>query len=202
MKMSKKEEKNKTDIFESEEVEVNKDSKENKRENAELKVLREEVERLNKEKEELTNQKLMAIAESQNYKKRMDDEQERFYKYHTFDICKQLLGSLDNLDLALEREAKNEEMSAYLQGFKMVRNSLFAILEKEGVKEVEALGKEFDPNYMTSISIMSDSAHKNNEVVNVFQKAYMYKDRVLRPAMVVVNQVEEEVVNEENNKEE
>ena len=202
MKMSKKEEKNKTDIFESEEVEVNKDSKENKRENAELKVLREEVERLNKEKEELTNQKLMAIAESQNYKKRMDDEQERFYKYHTFDICKQLLGSLDNLDLALEREAKNEERSAYLHGFKMVRNSLFAILEKEGVKEVEALGKEFDPNYMTSISVVSDPAHKNNEVVNVFQKAYMYKDRVLRPAMVVVNQVEEEVVNEENNKEE
>ena len=202
MKMSKKEEKNKTDVFESDEVETTKDSKENKRENAELKVLREEVERLNKEKEELTTQKLMAIAESQNYKKRMDDEQAKFYKYHTFDICKQLLGSLDNLDLALEREAKNEEMSAYLQGFKMVRNSLFQILEKEGVKEVESLGKEFDPNYMTSISIVNDPTHKNNEVVNVFQKAYMYKDRILRPAMVVVNQVEEEVVNEENNKEE
>ena len=202
MKMSKKEEKNKTDVFESDEVETTKDSKDNKRENAELKVLREEVERLNQEKEELTTQKLMAIAESQNYKKRMDDEQAKFYKYHTFDICKQLLGSLDNLDLALEREAKNEEMSAYLQGFKMVRNSLFQILEKEGVKEVESLGKEFDPNYMTSISIMNDPTHKNNEVVQVFQKAYMYKDRVLRPAMVVVNQVEEEVVNEENNKEE
>ncbi len=202
MKMSKKEEKNKTDVFESDEVETSKDSKEDKRENAELKVLREEVERLNKEKEELTTQKLMAIAESQNYKKRMDEEQAKFYKYHTFDICKQLISSLDNLDLALEREAKNEEMSAYLQGFKMVRNSLFQILEKEGVKEVESLGKEFDPNYMTSISIMNDPTHKNNEVVQVFQKAYMYKDRILRPAMVVVNQVEEEVVNEENNKEE
>lgn len=202
MKMSKKEEKNKTDVFESDEVETTKDSKDNKKENAELKVLREEVERLNKEKEELTNQKLMAIAESQNYKKRMDDEQSKFYKYHTFDICKQLLSSLDNLDLALERDAKNEEMSAYLQGFKMVRNSLFQILEKEGVSEVESLGKEFDPNYMTSISIVNDQTHKNNEVVQVFQKAYMYKDRILRPAMVVVNQVEEEVVNEENNKEE
>ena len=110
MKMSKKEEKNKTDVFESDEVETTKDSKDNKKENAELKVLREEVERLNKEKEELTNQKLMAIAESQNYKKRMDDEQSKFYKYHTFDICKQLLSSLDNLDLALERDAKNEDM--------------------------------------------------------------------------------------------
>ena len=49
---------------------------------------------------------------------------------------------------------------------------------------------------------MNDPTHKNNEVVQVFQKAYMYKDRILRPAMVVVNQVEEEVVNEENNKEE
>ena len=202
MKMSKKEEKNKTDIFESEEVEVTKDSKENKRENAELKVLREEVERLNKEKEELTNQKLMAIAESQNYKKRMDDEQAKFYKYHTFDICKQLINSLDNLDLALDKEAKNEEMGAYLQGFKMVRNSLFQILEKEGVKELEALGKEYDPNYMTSISVINDPTHKNNEVVQVFQKAYMYKDRILRPAMVVVNQVEEEVEAQENTKEE
>ena len=72
-----------------------------------------------------------------------------------------------------------------------VRNSLYQILSKEGVTEVESLGKEFDPNYMTSISVVQMEDKADNEVVQVFQKGYMYKDRVLRPAMVVVNQLPE-----------
>ena len=78
----------------------------------------------------------------------------------------------------------------------MVRNSLYQILIKEGVKEVESLGKEFDPNYMTSISVVQMMDKADNEVVQVFQKGYMYKDRVLRPAMVVVNQLPEPKVEE------
>ena len=192
--MSKKDEKKTVDILKNEENinEENENKKSDKKEKSELKVLREENERLAKENSELNTKYLLALAEQQNYKKRMDDEQSKFYKYSTFNMCREIVSVLDNLDLALDKEQKDEAIQAYLSGFKMVRNSLFSILSKEGVTEVESLGKEFDPNYMTSISVVTMEGKADNEVVQVFQKGYMYKDRVLRPAMVVVNQVKEE----------
>ena len=192
--MSKKDEKKTVDILNEEETveEEKKENKSDKKEKSELKVLREENERLVNENSALNTKYLLALAEQQNYKKRMDDEQSKFYKYSTFNMCREIVSVLDNLDLALDKEQKDEAIQAYLSGFKMVRNSLFGILTKEGVTEVESLGKEFDPNYMTSISVTTIDGKADNEVVQVFQKGYMYKDRVLRPAMVVVNQVKEE----------
>ena len=156
---------------------------------AENKVLKEENDRLVNENSSLNTKYLMALAETQNYKKRMDEEHSKFIKYSTFNLCKEIVKTLDNLDLALDKEY-DEQMKSYLSGFRMVRNSLFSILEKEGVKEIETLGKDFDPNYMTSISLTNDESKKDNEVSLVYQKGYMYKDRVLRPAMVAVNQVD------------
>ena len=187
--MSKKDEKKTVDILENEET--TEEEKLDKKTKSELKVLREENERLVNENSSLNTKYLLALAEQQNYKKRMDEEQAKFYKYSTFNLCKDIVCVLDNLDLALEKEQKDEAIQAYLSGFKMVRNSLFQILSKEGVSEVESLGKEFDPNYMTSISVVQMEDKADNEVVQVFQKGYMYKDRVLRPAMVVVNQLPE-----------
>lgn len=195
--MSKKDEKKNVDILEDEEkVNEEKEEKIDKKTKSELKVLREENERLVNENSTLNTKYLLALAEQQNYKKRMDEEQSKFYKYSTFNLCKEIVSVLDNLDLALEKEQKDEAIQAYLSGFKMVRNSLYQILIKEGVKEVESLGKEFDPNYMTSISVVQMMDKADNEVVQVFQKGYMYKDRVLRPAMVVVNQLPEPKVEE------
>ena len=187
--MSKKDEKKTVDILENEET--TEEEKLDKKTKSELKVLREENDRLVNENSSLNTKYLLALAEQQNYKKRMDEEQAKFYKYSTFNLCKDIVSVLDNLDLALEKEQKDEAIQAYLSGFKMVRNSLYQILSKEGVTEVESLGKEFDPNYMTSISVVQMEDKADNEVVQVFQKGYMYKDRVLRPAMVVVNQLPE-----------
>ncbi|MCR5741335.1 MAG: nucleotide exchange factor GrpE [Gammaproteobacteria bacterium] len=202
--MSKKEKKATVDILEDEAL----DEKEDKvledetdeaiEESNEVDELKKEIEKLQNEKNEFNTKYLLALAESQNYKKRMDDEQAKFIKYSTFNLCKEIVKSLDNLDLALDKKY-SEEMESYLSGFRMVRNSLYSILEKEGVKEYECLGKDFDPNYMTSLSVTNDKSKKDNEVVLVYQKCYMFKDRVLRPAMVVVNQVEEET--QEENKE-
>ena len=187
--MSKKDEKKAVDILENEET--TQEEKLDKKTKSELKVLREENDRLVNENSSLNTKYLLALAEQQNYKKRMDEEQAKFYKYSTFNLCKDIVSVLDNLDLALEKEQKDEAIQAYLSGFKMVRNSLYQILSKEGVTEVESLGKEFDPNYMTSIIVVQMEDKADNEVVQVFQKGYMYKDRVLRPAMVVVNQLPE-----------
>ena len=193
--MSKRKEKM-VDILEDEKTVDNIETVESKEEEkcenrleAENKVLKEENDRLVNENSSLNTKYLMALAETQNYKKRMDEEHSKFIKYSTFNLCKEIVKTLDNLDLALDKEY-DEQMKSYLSGFRMVRNSLFSILEKEGVKEIETLGKDFDPNYMTSISLTNDESKKDNEVSLVYQKGYMYKDRVLRPAMVAVNQVD------------
>lgn len=202
--MSKRKEKM-VDILEDEKTVDNIETVESKEEEkcenrleAENKVLKEENERLVNENSSLNTKYLMALAETQNYKKRMDEEHSKFIKYSTFNLCKEIVKTLDNLDLALDKEY-DEQMESYLSGFRMVRNSLFNILEKEGVKEIETLGKDFDPNYMTSISVTNDESKKDNEVSLVYQKGYMYKDRVLRPAMVAVNQVDSK--EKEENKE-
>ena len=191
-------EKEKVDIFEDEPVEKKKKDKESKKEHkeiarleSEIKVLREENEKLLNDNTDLNNKYLLSLAETKNYKKRMDDEMDRFYKYSTFNLCKDLIQILDSFDLALEKDAESKEMIAYLNGFKLTRNQIYSILEKEGVKEIEALGKEFNPNEMVSISHMEDRTKKEQEVLRVFMKGYMYKDRVLRPANVIINLYQE-----------
>ena len=185
--MSKRKEKM-VDILEDERT-IDEEKEESKEEEKSENRLEAENKVLKEENDRLENERLKALAEMQNYKKRMDEEHSKFIKYSTFNLCKEIVKTLDNLDLALDKEY-DKQMESYLSGFRMVRNSLYSILEKEGVKEIETLGKDFDPNYMTSISVTNDESKKDNEVSLVYQKGYMYKDRVLRPAMVAVNQID------------
>lgn len=189
----------KVDILEEDPKVEKKDKKTSKIE-AEVETLKEENEKLFKEKDELNTKYLLAIADSRNYKKRLDDEQAKFYKYSTYSISEELVKLLDSFDLAIEKDSENDAIKAYLEGFKMIRSSLYSILEKEGIKEIDALGKEFDPNQMEAVQQVCDESKKDQEVVKVFLKGYMYKDRLLRAAHVVINSLPiEETENKEIN---
>lgn len=183
-------EKEKDDIFKDEPVENKKEKKSTKL-LAEIEVLKEENKKLFKEKEDLNTKLLLEIAESRNYKKRMDDEQTKFYKYSTYSICSKIVEVLDSFDLALSKDSENDAIKAYLNGFKMIRNQLYQVLEKEGVTEVEAIGKIYDPNFMEAMSQVTIDGKLDQEVINVFLKGYMYKERLLRPAKVIINHIEE-----------
>ena len=174
------------------------------KEQIEIETLRAENDKLFKEKDELNNKVLLALADEQNYKKRIDEEQSRFMKYATFDMCKRIVKTLDNFDFVIQKDQSDPTIIAYLEGFKMVRNSLYSDLEKEGVSEIEALGKEFDPYKMTSVQMAEDPEKKDQEVTAVLLKGYMFKDRVLRPATVVINSLPPQTKTEtdENKKEE
>ena len=86
----------------------------------------------------------------------------------------------------------------YQIGFQMISKQLMDILEGEGLKHFDSLGKDFDPKYMNAVEVNEDKEKKENIVLKVLQEGYMYKDRVLRPAMVVVNKYKKEVKIEEN----
>ena len=85
-------------------------------------------------------------------------------------------------------EADNEQAKSLLQGMEMVYRGLLDALKKEGAEQIEAVGKEFDPHLHQAIMQVEDENFGSNIVVEEFQKGYILKDRVIRPAMVKVNQ--------------
>lgn len=133
---------------------------------------------------------LRSQAELLNYKKRKDEETARIIKYAETDILEGFLPILDNFERAISMDDNNfgDETSKFLEGFRMVYNQTRSLLEKFEVKEIECLGKEFDPSYAQAVIVEKDETKEPGVVLEVFQKGYMYKDRVLRIAMVKVNE--------------
>ena len=129
-------------------------------------------------------------AELMNYKRRKDEEVSRMLKYSEEDIIRQFLPILDNFERAIKMDDDNldDEVSKFLEGFKMVYTQINNMLDKFEVKEIEAFGKEFDPTYHQAVMKESNPDKESGIVLEVFQKGYMYKDRVIRPSMVKVNE--------------
>lgn len=139
---------------------------------------------------ELTDKELRQKAEFINYRKRKEDETARMLKYANEDIVKELLPTLDNFERAIDMDDDNleDEVSKFLSGFKMIYCNLNKVLEKYGVTEIEALNIEFDPNVHQAVLTEKRDGIESGIVIEVLQKGYKLKDRVIRPAMVKVSE--------------
>jgi len=139
---------------------------------------------------ELEDMVLRTQAELLNYRKRKDEETSKILKYAEEDILKGFLPILDNFERAITMDDNNfgDETSKFLEGFRMVYNQTKNLLEKFEVKEIDCLNKEFDPTTSQAISVEKDETKPSGTVLRVYQKGYMYKDKVLRLAMVIVNE--------------
>ncbi len=133
---------------------------------------------------------LRSQAELINYKRRKDEETNRIIKYAEEDILKGFLPILDNFERAIgmDDDDLEDEVSKFLEGFKLMYKQIKDLLEKFEVKEIDCLGKEFDPALEQAVVIDHDETKESGVVTVVLQKGYMYKDRVLRTAMVKVNE--------------
>ncbi len=149
-----------------------------------------ERELLSKRIKELEDDLLRSKAELLNYRKRKDEETLRVIKYAEEDILKGFLPILDNFERAIDMDDDNlnDEVSKFLEGFKLMYKQIKELLNKFEVKEIECLGKEFDPTYHQAVVMDKDETKESGIVTEVLQKGYMYKDRVLRTAMVKVNE--------------
>lgn len=125
-------------------------------------------------------------AEMMNFKRRKEEEVNAFHKYANEDILKKLVSVIDNFERALAME--NDDNKEFLEGFKMIYNNILNILNDNGVVEIEALDKAFDPNYHQAVFTEKKDGVETGIVVEVLQKGYMYKDRVLRATMVKVSE--------------
>ncbi|MDZ7642337.1 MAG: nucleotide exchange factor GrpE [Desulfurivibrio sp.] len=131
-------------------------------------------------------QTMRMAAEFENYKKRMQREREAILKYAEEDLLKELLPTLDNLERATEQGRSTEDVTALLEGVEMTHNGFVATLEKFGLKSLAGRGEPFDPNFHEAMALESSDEVPANTVLNEYQKGYMYKDRLLRAAKVVV----------------
>lgn len=173
------------------ETKENTETKENKKE-----VKKEKKTKINKEIEALKialasseEKNLRLQAEFVNVRNRQLKEIEDFRKYEGEELIKQLLLIVDNFERAIKLDDNDlsDELSKFLSGFKIMYTNLISILESVGVKEIECLNKEFDPSYAEAVITDTVEGKPSGLVLEVFQKGYMYKDKLLRAAMVKVN---------------
>ena len=146
---------------------------------------KEELEKLKAEVEEWKNSFLRKQAEFQNFTKRKEKEVEELKKFSSEKIITQFLGSLDNLERAIESSLESKDFDSLLKGIKMIVRNLKDIMSAEGVEEIKAEGA-FDPVYHHAVGVEASEDKKEDEIVKVLQKGYMMKGKVIRPAMVIV----------------
>lgn len=141
--------------------------------------------------EEQESERYMRLmAEFQNFKRRAAKEKTDIHAFANERIVNDLLPVLDNFERALGQEAEvseNEELKNYAKGMELIFEQLKGALEKAGVKEIEALGEDFDPNVHNAVMTEQTDEYEDGKISKVMQKGYKLNDRVVRPSMVAVN---------------
>ena len=162
--------------------------------NEEIKETKNEVKE-NEEKSELQKKQIeldelddrykRVFAEFENYKKRTQKERESLYNSVLGDIITNMLPLLDNLQMAVKAECKDE---GYKQGVELVEKQFKEFLNKNKVEEIAAVGEIFDPSVHEAVSRVIDDSKQSGEIVQEYRKGYKLGSKVLRHSMVVVNQ--------------
>ncbi|WNC16854.1 nucleotide exchange factor GrpE [Brevibacillus brevis] len=138
--------------------------------------------------EEHQNRMLRAMADMENLRRRVRKEQEDLAKYASQKVVEELLPILDNFERALAADKEAMTLESLLTGVDMVYRQMVQVFEKEGLTAIQAKGQPFDPHIHQAVMQTQDPEFDSGVVVEELQKGYMFKDRVVRPAMVKVNE--------------
>ena len=137
-----------------------------------------------KEEDEALNMKyLRLMADFQNFKRRTEKEKNDIYAFANEKLVVELLNVIDNFERAL---ALGQEGDSFVEGMSLIFKQLQGVLEKSGVKEIEALGQEFDPNFHNAVMMEDTDEFESGKVSCVLQKGYTLNNKVIRPSMVKV----------------
>ena len=136
--------------------------------------------------EELKDKVTRQMAEFDNFRKRTDKEKSQMYDMGAKDIVEKILPVLDNFERGLATATEEEKTQPFVEGMDKIYKQMVTTLEAAGVKEIECLGKEFNPDFHNAVMHVEDEEAGENIIVEVFQKGYTYKDTVVRHSMVKV----------------
>lgn len=178
------------EVEEKGEKQQKKEEKIHEKDNKKCKKYEAEIEKL-KNDLLISNEKVLRVqAEMMNFKRRKEEETSMMLKYANEDVLKSLLPVVDNFERGLKMDDNDlsDEVSKFLSGFKMIYTNIIEILNKNEVKEIEAEGIEFDPTVHQAVLMEHNENKPHGVILEVLQKGYIYKDKVIRPAMVKVNE--------------
>ena len=165
--------------------EVKEDKKEKKKDKKSK--YQEIIKTLEDKVKELEDKNIRVTAEMVNSLRRKEEENSRLMKYASEGLILDILSTIDNFERALSVKSDNVDIENYQKGFDMIYHNLVNTLNKYEVKEIECLGHDFDPTYHQAVMTEHIDGKKENEIIEVLQKGYTYTDKVIRPAMVKVN---------------
>ncbi|MFP7699569.1 MAG: nucleotide exchange factor GrpE [Candidatus Phytoplasma pyri] len=161
-----------------------------------IKILETKIKNLEKDFMNLNqtheNEKLRYRSDLENFTKRINKERIKERKYASMKFIENILVPFEQFEKVLEMNVENEILKKFLVGFQMIHQQMKNIFKEEGLKEIDSLGKNFDPKLHYAMEKISDKNQPNNSNIYVLQKGYLYKERVLKPAMVKVNEWSEE----------
>ncbi|MBE6142832.1 MAG: nucleotide exchange factor GrpE [Erysipelotrichaceae bacterium] len=157
-------------------------------ENTKIQELEEQIAKLSEEVASWKNKYYEAYADMDNLRKKMEKDHQVMFKYRGQGFLEALLPVFDNFYYCFKFKPEDPTLLAYCKGFEMIYNQMVQALEAEGVKEiVPELNKKFDPSLMQAVDV--EDGEVDDLVVKVMNKGYMLKDRLIRPAMVVVSKI-------------
>jgi len=152
----------------------------------ELAKLRQYLKVKEEEAKENYERYLRQVAELENFKKRTNREREEAIRFANETLVKDLLPIVDNLERAVVHSKDGANGKTLVEGIEMVLRGLFDVLAKHGVVQVSAVGQPFDPEKHEAMAQVEVETHKPNTIVEEYHKGYMFRDRLLRPALVSV----------------
>jgi len=151
-------------------------------------VSQEAFQTLEKDYEALKEKMLRLTAEYDNFRKRTQREKAADLKYKAQDLATDLVPVVDTFDRALQLKPDENSIDSFYEGMEMVYRQLMQALSQAGVEEIETEGETFDPNFHQAVMQVEDDQYESQAIVETLQKGYRLKDRIIRPAMVKVNQ--------------
>ena len=160
-------------------------SKEEQKAGKKLFVKKNKKDKKDEKIEELTDRLTRQMAEFDNFRKRTEREKSQMYEIGAKDIIEKILPDVDNFERGLKTAEGNQE-DPFVQGMEMVYKQLMTTLEGVGVKPIEAVGQEFNPDFHNAVMHVEDENLGENVVAEEFQKGYTYRDSVVRYSMVKV----------------
>jgi len=144
-----------------------------------------EITALQRERDDYKDRWVRKTAEFDNYRRRIERERREQADQAVVDLLQELLLVVDDFDRALEVDS-GEDIAAYRKGVELIQGKLHDLLRKQGLKPIDALGADFDPNIHQAVMHEVSPEHREGEVIGELRKGYVLNDRLLRPAMVKV----------------
>lgn len=146
-----------------------------------------EIEKLKTELADSKDKLLRALADFDNYKKRIAREREEMIRCANEALIIKLLDVVDNIERALQSTRENKDFDALVKGIDLIYQDLKEILSKQGLCPIECLGKSFDPNFHEAVMMLEKEGVEPQQVVEELQKGYLLNGKVIRPSKVVVS---------------